>query len=313
MTLVSRRIKGKSYYYSSLSYFLINKSRSFSRYIGTVRPSMKELAAIENSFKEDLIGKLSGRRYSSILIGKDEVIKTLLFSDLFCKKYNTLSNLHKRKYDIDSTVSFTLTTLTTEEVDVDLADVKNALKKDSRLSERERISKAMLEAVELIKKGGKLERKSLLSLHKMIMASFKTKTPGVFRNRQVYLLRKGEHSIGGTEIKYRPPDYKSLERRIQQFVEWYDLSNLNPIEKASMAHYKLYTIHPFLDGNKRVCRLIFNRVLLENGFPLINISYNKEQYFDALVDATEEGNPRAFLDFCIKQYYAQVKEFLIND
>jgi len=39
MTLVIKKIKGKKYYYSFLSYFLINKSKSFSKYIGAKKPS----------------------------------------------------------------------------------------------------------------------------------------------------------------------------------------------------------------------------------------------------------------------------------
>lgn len=311
MTLVIRKIKGKKYYYSSLSYFLVSKSRSFSKYIGPKKPTEKALKKVELKFKEELILRLSGKDYSNSLIGRDEVIRSLLFSVEFDKKYRKLTSLRRRKYDIDSTVIFTLTTLTTEEVDVDLVDVKNALNKTSGLTLREQISKNMLHAVESIRQHHKLSSEYLLKLHHTIMATFETKTPGEFRKKQVYLYRKGSFGPSGDkELAYCPPSSKKITRMLDSFFGWYVGSNLNPIEKAALAHYLLYRIHPFLDGNKRICRLIFNKTLMDDHFPLINISVNKEAYFDALVSAVEANNPKPFVEFSLKQYYLQVREFL---
>ncbi|MGI0141343.1 MAG: Fic family protein [Candidatus Micrarchaeales archaeon] len=290
---------------------MIDKSRSFSSYIGIIKPTKRESVRIENAFKERLIEKISGRKYSAVLLGKDDVVKVFLFRDLFNKKYLSLNNLGKRKYDIDSTISFTLTTLTTEEVDVSLEDVENAGKKGSNLTEKEKISKNMLDAVDSIRQKGQLDKRYLLELHRKIMATFENKAPGRLRNRQVYLRRKGEHSQNeGVEVRYSPPNYKRINKLLDSFLKWYNSSNLNPVEKAALAHYRLYMIHPFLDGNKRICRLIFNKILIDEGLPLINISIEKEGYFDALVASIEKGMPSVFVNFCLKQYYKQVREFL---
>lgn len=311
MTLVMKEIKGRKYYYSFLSYFLINKSRGFSKYIGIAKPKEKELIGIEDAFKSGLIQKISGKTYSNSIVNKDDVIKSLLFRDLFNKKYQGLTDVMRRKYDIDSTVSFTLTTLTTEEVDVDLADVKNALNKESMFTRREQISKNMLNAVDSIKQHHELNKKYLLDLHRMIMASFETKKPGRLRDRQVYLRRKEDSTLsGGTELSYRPPSHIRVNELLDGFFNWYSRSDLNPIEKATLAHYNLYRMHPFLDGNKRICRLIFNKTLIDNGFPLINISLNKEEYFDALIISVEKNEPKPLIDLALRQYYVQVKDFL---
>ncbi len=311
MALVIKKIKGKNYYYAFLSYFLIDKTKSFSRYIGTKKPSERELRKIEDKFKGELIQRLASEDYSNSYVSKDEVIKSLLFSAAFDRKYHKLPSLRRRKYDIDSTVIFTLTTLTTEEVAVDLTDVKNALNKTSALTPRELISKNMLRAVESIKRHHKLDSAYLLGLHRTIMATFETKNPGAFRKKQVYLYRKGSFGPSGDrELEYRPPDHSKIIKLLDKFFDWYDKSNLNPIEKAAIAHYDLYRIHPFLDGNKRICRLVFNKTLLDSHFPLINISVNKEAYFDALVSSVETNNPNLFVEFAFKQYYLQVRTFL---
>ncbi len=311
MALITKTIKDNGYYYSFLSYFLMEKPKSFSKYIGRTKPASEELARFEDAFRDELIRREAGRDYTNSLLSKDGVIRSLLFSKLFEKKYEGLTETMRRKYDIDSMVKFTLTTLTTEEVDIDLADVENALKKASGLSQRERISRNMLKAVELIRHGSKLDQTLLLNLHRMIMSTVGTKSPGAIRKRQVYLYRKSESGLSeGTEVAFRPPDYRKLNKLLSEFFGWYDESMLNPLEKAAMAHYELYKIHPFLDGNKRVCRLIYNKILIDNGFPLINISLNKDRYFDALVISVEKNDPKPFIEFAVDQYYIQVRKFL---
>ncbi|HUC38941.1 MAG TPA: Fic family protein [Candidatus Acidoferrum sp.] len=310
MTLVIREIKGKKYYYSSLSYFLISKSRSFSKYIGAKKPAEKELDRLENQFKDQIMTRLSGKQYTAESIEKNEVIRTLLFRDLFREKYKNLTESKKRKYDIDSTVLFTLTTLTTEDVDVNIEDVRNALKKDSALTKMEQISKNMLNAVDLIKQPRILDKKYLLELHKTAMSSFESKNPGQIREKQVYLYKMNQNSPIGAELSYRPPSHTEVSKLLDSFIAWYKNSSLNPIEKATVAHYKLYKIHPFLDGNKRMARLIFNKTLLDEGFPLLNVSIEKEKYFEALIESVEKNQVKVLVEFTLRQYYKQVKDFL---
>jgi Fic family protein len=312
MTLVIKRIKGKNYYYSFLSYFLISKSRSFSKYVGVEKPTENDLKTIESRFKEEIIRRLSGKTYTTESLEAGEVIRTLLFRELFNKKYEKLTELKRRKYDIDSTVLFTLTTLTTEEVDVSLDDVRNALEKDSSFTRKEQISKNMLNAVESIREPHDLDKKYLLELHKKTMASFQTKNPGQFRDKQVYLHRMVEDNPVGVELSYRPPSHEKVNGLIDDFIAWYTNSNLNPLEKATMAHYRLYKIHPFLDGNKRICRLVFNKTLLDEGFPLLNISMEKERYFEALINSVERDQVNILVDFTLRQYYRQIKDFLVE-
>lgn len=310
MALRTKIISGKKYYYIDLSYFVANKSKTFSRYVGTKKPPVNEKAKIESLFRSEIISKLAGKRYDSKLISKDDLIKALLFRDAFNKVFSSLSGTQKRQYEVDSTILFTLTTLTTEGVDVGVIDVENAFAKDNKLNTREQISKNMLKAVESIKEKHGINKKYLLELHKTIMAGFEEKNPGRVRKQQVYLHMQNTQNALGKEIAYRPPHYKSLNRLIGEFISWYNSSKLNPIEKAALAHYMFYKIHPFLDGNKRVCRLILNKTLLGEGFPLLNISIKKEHYFQSLIDSVEKDTPKKLAEFTLKEFFRQIKEFL---
>lgn len=310
MALRTKTVKGKKYYYLDLSYFVANKAKTFSKYLGSKKPSKSELTKVEQSFRTEIISKLSGKQYANEFISKDDLIKALLFKDAFNRKFASLSVVQKRKYEVDSTILFTLTTLTTEDVDVSLTDVKQAFGKENHLSMREQISKNMLKAVGSIKEKHTMNKQYLLELHKTIMASFEGKSPGKIRAGQVYLQKRDEKNLLGAEIAYRPPHHSKVEKLLDEFIEWHNSTQLNPLEKAAFAHYKFYRIHPFLDGNKRMSRLIFNKTLLADGFPLLNISAKKEPYFQTLIDSVEKDLPKKLAEFTLKEYFRQTKEFL---
>ncbi len=310
MLLRTKTVHGKKYYYLDFSYRVLSKLKTFSKYIGAKKPSEIELAKIEQAFKSEIVSRISGKEYTNELISKDDLIKALLFKEAFNKKFASLSKVQKRKYEIDSTILFTLTTLATENVDVSLGDVINAFEKDRQLGVREQISKNMLKAVESIKEKHALNKKYLLGLHKTIMASFEGKTPGRIRHRQVYLHKQGPKNPFGIEIGYRPPSPGKVNELLGEFVKWYNSTELNPIEKAAIAHYKIYKIHPFLDGNKRICRLILNNALIGEGFPLLNISSKKEPYFQTLITAVEKNQPEKVAEFTLKEFLSQTKQFL---
>ena len=127
MTSLAKTISGKEYYYSQLVYFIFVKTKGFSKYIGLKKPSEAKLAEVEEKFRTELVEKLSGKKFTVENISKDDFIKALLFNQAFKKKFNSLTPMQKKKFEIDQTILFTLTTLTTEDVDVSLNDVKNAL------------------------------------------------------------------------------------------------------------------------------------------------------------------------------------------
>ncbi|MDD4983545.1 MAG: Fic family protein [Candidatus ainarchaeum sp.] len=301
---------GKKYYYLNLSYRVLTKSQSFAKYLGLKKPTNKKIKELEEDFKDKIIEKISGKKYGCNLISKDDVIRTFLFRDAFNKKFKALSPTKRKKYEIDSTILFTLTTLTTEDVDVSLDDVARAYEQDYGLTAKEKISKNMIDAVEQIKKKQEFTKKYLLDLHSLTMKEFENKTPGLIRTKDVYIHKRDEKNPLGIEISYKPPKPEQITKLLDDFVAWVRGSKLNPLEKSVLAHYKLYLIHPFLDGNKRTCRLIFNKILLDCGFPLMNISDKRSQYFDSLIKSTEKQDPEFFVKFSKEQYFKQIKTFL---
>ena len=96
--------------------------------------------------------------------------------------------------------------------------------------------------------------------------------------------------ISGSE--YKPPGPESVAVQMQEFASWLsDVSVTNDelfagvrgLAAAAVAHTWFVTIHPFIDGNGRVARLLMNLLLMRHGFPIAIISKeDRLRYYDAL-------------------------------
>jgi hypothetical protein len=84
---------------------------------------------------------------------------------------------------------------------------------------------------------------------------------------------------------------------------------------AAFAHQRLVNIHPFVDGNGRVSRLLMNLVLLKNNYQLISITRNERTYYiDAIRDThnreSATSNPVAFYNFIADCELKSQKEYM---
>jgi Fic family protein len=123
--------------------------------------------------------------------------------------------------------------------------------------------------------------REIKDLHSLIMRGIDRSEAGRYRTLDV--------RAAGTEHVY-PPHFR-LQELIESFVEWLNSSaaaKLHTIERATEAHYRLVSIHPFRDGNGRVGRLLMNLILLRGGYPIAVITNERrKEYIDALVYAQD--------------------------
>jgi Fic family protein len=146
-----------------------------------------------------------------------------------------------------------------------------------------------------IRDGFPLSNRLLREIHGILLAEGRgsEKTPGQFRRSQNWI---GGTRPGNAAFVPPPPDrveecMAALERFLHDQPE-----RTSPIVKAAMAHVQFETIHPFLDGNGRVGRLMITLLLCVEGIlrePLLYLSLyfkqNRPRYYELLDLVRTEG------------------------
>ena len=87
--------------------------------------------------------------------------------------------------------------------------------------------------------------------------------------------------------------------------------DLDVLIRAALIHYQFETIHPFLDGNGRIGRLLIMLFLLERKIlatPSLYISYflksNRVEYYDRMTEVRRSGNYEQWVKFFLRAIYA---------
>ncbi|HXW86471.1 MAG TPA: Fic family protein, partial [Candidatus Bathyarchaeia archaeon] len=125
----------------------------------------------------------------------------------------------------------------------------------------------------------------IFDIHRLILKAIDDKNAGRLRMVSV--------GIKGTNIVFPSP--LQLHDLMNQFMTWLHEAQGHPIIIAADAHYKLVSIHPFIDGNGRTSRLLMNLLLLQTGYtPAIIDVEKRKEYIDALEQYRTAQNPDAF-------------------
>lgn len=95
-------------------------------------------------------------------------------------------------------------------------------------------------------------------------------TPGEFRRSQNWI---GSAGCGLQNASFVPPNPTDMEKAMEELEVYLnnDADQTDPLIRVALAHYQFETIHPFLDGNGRIGRLLINQQLIEEG--VINAPY----------------------------------------
>lgn len=98
--------------------------------------------------------------------------------------------------------------------------------------------------------------------------------------------------------RHSPPAHGKIPSLISGLRQFVARSDLRPLTRAVLTHLEFVTIHPFLDGNGRLGRLLMNYALLESGYPWVTIrSDEKHPYFQALERAQVDGEIETLGEF----------------
>lgn len=146
------------------------------------------------------------------------------------------------------------------------------------------------------------------SLHRILLDGVRgrNRTPGEFRKRQVFI---------GTDRRFVPPPADEMLRCLTAFERAVnEHSPFDPLVDCFLAHYQFETIHPFLDGNGRVGRLLLSLMIAERcglGQPWLYLSeyfeQHKNDYIDRMFDVSARGDWENWIRFCLEATISQAK------
>lgn len=119
----------------------------------------------------------------------------------------------------------------------------------------------------------KIDENFVLQIHKIILSGIDDSNAGFYRSVRVRI--SGSQTVLPNPLKV--PDL------MNDFGKWLVEKDDDILIKAIEAHYRLVTVHPFVDGNGRTARLLLNAMLLENGYmPIIIRKIDRRRYLSAL-------------------------------
>ncbi len=135
------------------------------------------------------------------------------------------------------------------------------------------------------------------------------KSPGEFRHSQNWIGGQGSTLRNARYIPPSPDDMTEamscLEKYINTDAETGDNSDV--LVRAALVHYQFETIHPFLDGNGRVGRLLITLFLMEKRMlsaPALSVSgflkRNRAEYYDRLAEVRRTGNYEQWVKFFLQ-------------
>ncbi len=131
------------------------------------------------------------------------------------------------------------------------------------------------------------------------------KNPGEFRYSQNWIGGQGSTIRNARYIPPNPEDMQIAMSDLEKYMNSDD--SLDPLIQIALIHYQFETIHPFLDGNGRIGRLLITLFMMEKKIlsrPSLYISYflkmNRIEYYDRMTQVRKTGDYEQWIIFFLE-------------
>ncbi len=143
-----------------------------------------------------------------------------------------------------------------------------------------------LSHLKMLAKNKDVTEKDILAIHGLILKGIDDANAGRYRNVSV--------RISGSAVIM--PNSQKVPDLMDSFMCWLlSKPQMHPVQFVAEAHYRLVTIHPFVDGNGRVARLLMNLLLIREGYPPAIIrKQDRLAYINSLEKAQLGGSKEAY-------------------
>ena len=181
---------------------------------------------------------------------------------------------------------------------------------EERLSPKNTATEHIIEAEqankifdEMLITGKDISKNLILSWHEILFERTDTSNAGSFRREDV------GPTLGKTEYVLWPDVIPDIE----DLVDWYNKNKnkMNPVELSARFHRRFELIHPFIDGNGRVGRLLLIFILYKNNYPMMNVEPSEKQtYINKLESSSLKNDAMIFVKWFISKYLRDNKKLI---
>ncbi len=161
-----------------------------------------------------------------------------------------------------------------------------------------------------------LSLRLICEIHEKLLAGVRgsERSPGEVRRSQNWIGAPGINGLANASFVPPPPhEMSEALDNLEKF--FYDKKFMPLLIKVGLIHAQFETIHPFLDGNGRIGRLLITFLLCEKGIlklPLLYLSYyfkrHRSEYYDRLQAIRDRGDWEGWLKFFLRGVYEVAKE-----
>ncbi|MCL2088422.1 MAG: Fic family protein [Oscillospiraceae bacterium] len=149
----------------------------------------------------------------------------------------------------------------------------------------------------------KITIEDIKSLHHLFFRSIDQKNAGVWREVPVI--------VTGTDYVFPAPS--ELENLMTDLGRWIEeeRDTMHPVRFAAMLHLRFVTIHPYIDGNGRVARLLMNTALIQDGYMLAVVPpILRTVYMSYIRRYQQKGDAESFCNLIAEQVVESQKDIM---
>lgn len=256
--------------------------------VSVIEKTEKEPFVLEEDFTRQVLPNSALKKLASL---KNKYKKKLSLTDKDILQKVRETFLVKYTYDTNASEGNTISLKETE-----MILTKGIIPKSHSLREVHEIENTK-KAYEFIEQyEGKLTHDFILKLHLLVTQNTFTNK----KNEGTY--RKRGQDVAMTGSKHFPPKGgRQIRKLVTKLINDYSKSKLSKVEVAILFHWFFIAVHPFIDGNGRVSRLIFNWMLLKEGFAPINFPSKEHIEYTDLMEVARDGDPKPLADHILEK------------
>jgi len=296
-----REVNGKKQ-----NYLIYNKRENDkwvkqSKFIGTGDISKENVSKEKKKFELELI---LNKNYKYLAKKQVEEIEKL--RQIYFEKVDKLSKEEFERFEHSFFTELTYNSNAIEGSSLSLEDTSLVI--DEHLAPKGKTVREIheaenhIQAIKFMKSyKGELNEEFILRLHGIILKDISERFAGRYRESEV--------RIFGSAVKFPRSDV--VPQLVKGLAYWYNKykREYHPFEMAVIFSIKFVSIHPFVDGNGRMSRLLMNFILKKNKYPWINVYMKQREDYLKAVRKSNDEDYSVVLEFMIKTLRENLREF----